>query len=126
MIPSNRSPQADGVENLQHSLRLFQDWFRDQMDRNGFGSKTFRMETESDGVTPAVHVVHVDPTDELLRANPWGDMSMAAMEAGVPLWAPGQVWLLVPEMHVQLRTDPSRAWWTAQPSVCRRKQASSW
>ena len=102
VIPSNRTPQPDGVENLQHSLRLFQDWFRDQMDRNGFGSKTLRIETESDGVTPAVHVVSVDPTDEVLRANPWDNISAAAMEAGIPLWDEGQVWLLVPEIHVQL------------------------
>ena len=69
VIPSNRTPQPAGGPNLQQSLQLLQDWFRDQMDRSGFGPKTIRIETEKDRVTPAVHVMHVNPTDDVIRAR---------------------------------------------------------
>ena len=52
LIPSNRTPHPDGVENLQTLMRWGQDWFRQGMERNGFGPKTFTYETEADGVTP--------------------------------------------------------------------------
>ena len=126
VIPSNRTPQPDGVENLQHSLRLFQDWFRDQMDRNGFGSKTLRIETESDGVTPAVHVVSVDPNDEVLRKSLGQHQYGRNGSRNSPLGR-GTGLAAGPRRSMSSsRTDPSRVWWTAQPSICRQKLASSW
>ena len=101
VIPSNRTPQADGVANLQYSMEVFQAWYRDQMERNGFGPKTFVYETEPDGTTPLIHVVNVAQTDDYLRGDIWGRVGQAAADAGVPIWASGQVWLLMPEIHVE-------------------------
>lgn len=100
VIPSNRSPQPDGVANLQHVVKTGQQFFKDQMEQNGFGPKTFTYETEADGVTPLIHVVHVTETDDYLRDDLWGRTSQAAMNAGVTLWAQGEVWILVPEAHL--------------------------
>src|SRR6185295_13999528 len=63
IIPSNRSPQSNAVSNLAHTLTIYQSWYRDQMVRNGFAPKTFRFETEADGVSPFIHVVEVTETD---------------------------------------------------------------
>lgn len=101
IIPSNREPQPNGLDNLRDSLRLYQDWYSDQMDRNGFGNLTFRLETEGDGLTPKVHLVQVPETDDYLRVDAWDRVGWAASAARVPLWSAGQIWLLVPEIHLQ-------------------------
>jgi hypothetical protein len=101
VIPSNRVPQSQGVANLQYIVRRYQEWYRDEMERNGFGAKTFLYETQPDGVTPQVHVVYVTETDADLRGDLWGRTLNAATAVGVPVWTPGQVWLLVAEAHLQ-------------------------
>ncbi len=105
VIPSNRNPQTDAVLTMQESLLVMQDWYSEQMDRNGFGDKTFWFETEADGVTPLIHVVDVVETDAELRAGDaidiWDNVLKAAINAGVSAWTPGEVWLLIPEIHVQ-------------------------
>ncbi|MGE5609441.1 MAG: PA14 domain-containing protein [Bacillota bacterium] len=100
IVPSNRTPQAHAVDSLQNTIQLYQNWYRDQMQRNGFGDKTFRLETCEDGVTPKIHVVNVEETDDYIRQDMWGKVSEVASKAGVPIWAEGQVWLLVPETHI--------------------------
>ena len=102
MIPSNRTPQPDGVENLQRSLRLFQDWFRDQMDRNGFNAKTLRIERNRTGVTPAVHVVSVDPTDEVLRQVPGTTLVWPQRKPEFPSGTRDRFGCWSPKLHVQL------------------------
>jgi hypothetical protein len=101
VVPSNRTPQDGAAASLRDGLRWMQDWYRVQMDRNGFGPKTVVFETESDGVTPKIYTVRVQATDADLRRNLWGGTLSAAGDAGVPLFADGQDWLLVPECHVQ-------------------------
>ena len=102
VIPSNRSAQASAVTNLRSTIRLINDWYRGQMYRNGFGSRTFLYETEADGVTPVVHVVPVIETDAYLRADIWGHTIDAAANAGIPVWADHNVWVLIPEIHLEL------------------------
>lgn len=101
IIPSNRMPQPDGAEHLASALLLVRDWFRDQMKLYGMGTKTFEYETEEDGVTPLVHIVQVTETDSFLRGDIYGRTLVAASNAGVSIWAIGEVWLLVPEIHIQ-------------------------
>ena len=72
VIPSNRTAQPDGVANLQHAIKVGQQFFKEQMEQNGFGAKTFVFETEADGVTPLIHVVNVAETDEYLRGDALG------------------------------------------------------
>ena len=101
VVPSNRTAQTDAVANLRYAVQVQQDWYRDQMERNGFGAKTFLFETQADGVTPLIHTIHVSETDDYLRGDIWNRVGQAAANAGVPIWTPGQVWLLVPEIHLQ-------------------------
>ena len=104
LIPTNRVAQADGVYKLQTTILAYQAWYRDQMERNGFGPKTFHVEAESDGRTPKVHVVDLAVGDAYLRGDLWGRTVSAASAAGVPVWASRQVWWLIPEAHV-LKAD---------------------
>lgn len=101
VVPSNRTPQSNAVARLQLALRRYQDWYRDQMDRNGFGPKSFRYETEADGTTPKVYVADVSATDEYLRGDIWGRTISAASGAGVPIWTSRQVWWLISEAHAE-------------------------
>jgi hypothetical protein len=106
VIPTNRTAQADGPENLRYLACLMQGWYNEQMDRNGFGSMTFDIETEADGVTPVVHIVNAAKTDIVMRGGGamdlWGNTQNAMIAAGHPMFVPGEAWLIVPETHEQL------------------------
>ena len=102
IIPTNRSAQAHAIASLRNAIVKYQSWYRDQMERNGFGSKTFRYETEPDGVTPKIYTVNVTETDAYLRGDLWGRTISAASAAGVPTWTAKQVWWLIPEAHLEL------------------------
>jgi hypothetical protein len=71
------------------------------MKHHGQGQKTFVYETEPDGVTLNVHVIHVAETDDYIREDIWGRTLSAVSNAGVSLWQPGEVWLFFVEAHVQ-------------------------
>ncbi len=101
VIPSNRSEQPRGVETIQYLVVTYQNWLRDQMRRHGQGPKTFVYETELDGVTPRVHVIHVADMDSYIREDTWGRTLNAVSNAGVSLWQRGEVWLFLVETHVQ-------------------------
>ena len=102
VLPTNRVAQPHAVEDLRHAIHLYQDWFREQMTKNGFGPKTFKMETEADGVTPKIHVIQVAQTDSALRGDLWGQRVIeAATAAGIPLGTPGEIWWMVPETHLE-------------------------
>jgi hypothetical protein len=105
VIPSNRTPQPNGVANIQHTMRIVHDWYGEQMWRWGYGYKSFRYETEDDGVTPRVYVIHVAETDEYLREALWDRAREAAYAAGATsIYDDGEVWVFFPETHVQLPT----------------------
>lgn len=101
IIPSNRSPQPDGVATLRHTVCLWHAWYAQEMYKYGFGSRSFDYETESDGRTPRIYVVPVSQTDEYLRGDVWNRVISAAAAAGVPVWTSGQLWVLVPEIHLE-------------------------
>lgn len=100
IIPSNRTPQPNAEVYLQHAIKTAQQWYKEQMEQNGFGVKTFLFETEADGITPLVHVVQVTETDDYLRGDIWGRTLQAAINAGLSIWASGEVWVVMPETHV--------------------------
>jgi hypothetical protein len=101
VIPQGRTPQSLATERLQDLMLGVQDWYGDQMERWGYGYKTFQMETLADGVTPLVHVVNTSRTAATIRGDVWGQTIPAAQGAGLPIWSSGQVWLLTPESHMQ-------------------------
>ena len=120
VIPSNRTPQPGAPESAavtaiapglvsrpDGSERL---WPQDDSDRDGEGSRHARCPCdacESDR--------RCDPRRSLVAT------SVAAIaEVGVDLETPGQVWLLVPEIHVQLPdgsidgTMVGGVWWNPE------------
>lgn len=101
IVASNRSAQPDAEAKLAHIVRYMQDWYRSEMERHGFGPKTFRYETESDGVNPKINVVKANVTDHYLRGDVWGRTIDVASQGGLSTWAAGEVWFLVPECHLQ-------------------------
>ncbi|NAS14031.1 malectin domain-containing carbohydrate-binding protein [Poritiphilus flavus] len=105
LIPSNRTPQAKGVEALQLIIRTGRDFFKKQMAHNGLPPKTFRYETKADGETPLIHVVHIPETDAQIEGNSdidaWNNKISAAINAGLGVWQRGEIWILVSETHMQ-------------------------
>jgi hypothetical protein len=102
VVPSNRVAQPQAVDNLRGLMQSVQSWYRDQMDRYGFGAKTFRLATEADGVTPRVRTVTTGVTDAQIQTDTWSQTISAAQGGGLSVWSSGQVWLLLPESHTQL------------------------
>jgi hypothetical protein len=106
VVPSNRTPQANYKENLQFAIEMAQTWFRDQMEQNGFGPKTFIFETEEDSPRPKIHLVNVPETDSYLRGNNGGELfertRLAAKNVGLTIDLEGEVWVLIPETQLQL------------------------
>jgi len=100
VIPSNRTMQDSAIEKLRYLVLIFQNWYQEQMERNGFGPKTFLFETEVDGVTPKINVVYALNTDDYYRTDPWTSVSQACQNAGLPVWSSGQVWMITYEAHV--------------------------
>ncbi len=100
VIPVDRAPQPLATQRLQELMLAVQDWYGDQMQRWGFGYKTFDLEMMPDGVTPLVHVVNTPRTAATIRGDVWGQTIPAAQAAGLPIWSTGQVWLLTPESHM--------------------------
>lgn len=106
VIPANRVPQTQGVQSFRGAMLLAQQWYRDQMALHGYGPRTFNIEMEADGVTPRVHVLHVEGSDALDdlggsdSAN-FQRVHASAGLAGLPLGQSGQLWMIVPESHRQ-------------------------
>ena len=67
-LPSDRSPQQDIDTKLDTLIREVQQFYADEMERHGFGGKTFTFETNVNGKA-AVHHVNGQFTDSHYRQN---------------------------------------------------------
>ena len=64
LIPANRTPQENAETILQDYVLRSQAWFQEQMERLGYGPKTFEYETDdSNGVLPKINIVNVSDLD---------------------------------------------------------------
>ena len=110
LIPSNRSPQPNASEALQNYILRIHDWMREQMERLGYGSKTFEYETESDGITPKINFAYSTNPDTSFHdpngGSRFNKILAGISEAGYPPWQWGEVLLVVAEIHQQ-RSDGS-------------------
>ena len=106
IVPSNRTPQADYKENLQFAVEMAQKWYRDNMEQNGFGPKTFIFETEENSPRSKIHLMNVPETDSYLRGSGAGDLynrtRVAAQNAGLSVGVSSEVWVLIPETLLQI------------------------
>ncbi|MCX7015530.1 MAG: hypothetical protein NTW86_23755, partial [Candidatus Sumerlaeota bacterium] len=99
LVPSNSVAQSGAVEKFQHNILQEQEWYRDQMERFGFGPKTFEFEKEEGSDRPMIHVVNAPNVDSYYAANPFNRLRVAAQNAGLPVMSPKQVWCIVGEIH---------------------------
>ena len=67
-LPSDRSPQQDIDTKLDTLIREVQQFYADEMERHGFGRKTFTFETDVNGKA-VVHHVDGQFTDSYYRQN---------------------------------------------------------
>ncbi len=104
VIPSNRVAQPNAISDLQVLFPAIQSWYADQMNRYGFGRKTFQFETLPDGVTPKVWSRTVAITDTQMRQDIYNNtLGTAAFGVG-PSNNPGSpktVWALFNEEHLE-------------------------
>ena len=104
VIPQNRTPQPNALGDMQSFMGIVQDWYAEQMDRFGFGPKTFELEMVGSSTTPTIHLINASVSDDYIREAVWGHTMDSAIANGFPMWTPGEVWFLVPESHTQ-QTD---------------------
>src|SRR5687768_2194338 len=64
VVPHERTAQSNAAENIAAMMRVTQNWYEEQMDRWGFGAKTFRFEG---GAGPIVHTVSTPTTAAQIR-----------------------------------------------------------
>jgi hypothetical protein len=98
VVPQDRTAQPRAAENIAAVMSATQAWYEEQMDRWGFGPKTFRFEG---GNAPVVRSVSAATTAAQIRTDIWGQTISAAQGAGLPIWSSGQVWFLISEAHQQ-------------------------
>ncbi len=55
-IPNDRSPEQDIDAKLDRLIKRVQQFYKDEMERHGFGRKTFRLETDAAEKTVVHHV----------------------------------------------------------------------
>ena len=48
-LPSDRPPRPDRIEALRQLIKDAQEFYADEMERHGYGRKTFGIETDTDG-----------------------------------------------------------------------------
>lgn len=105
VVPYNRTAQDNYQQNLQFAIEMAQVWYRDNMQQNGFGPKTFVYETEEGSKRPKIHMVNVPQSDSDLRGSNayelFENTKNAAKGAGLSVDSEGEVWLLIPETHLQ-------------------------
>ena len=56
-LPNDRPVRPDRIEALRQLIKDAQQFFADEMERHGFGGKTFTIETDKSG-EPVVHQIH--------------------------------------------------------------------
>jgi hypothetical protein len=110
MIPSNRLPQPDSVQQLKNFVIRMRAWYGEEMARLGYGFKTFNYETDVDG-TPKVNFAELKPPFILTPIpdayfkdsylNIWSKILDSINAVGFTPWKEGELLLVVAETHNQ-------------------------
>lgn len=114
IIPADRTPQPESEADMQAYLVRIQDWYREHMTRQDFGPKTFRFETEADGVSPKVNFCYDSTvTAAYLRADDVPESQKIGTQierlresmanCGYPGigWQENEAWILLAESHIE-------------------------
>ena len=74
-LPNGRPFRQEVVDSMKVTIRQIQTFYAEQMQAHGYGNKTFRFETDTQG-EPLVHRVNSQHPDSyyLDNTNPWPDI----------------------------------------------------
>ena len=67
-LPTNRLPQADIPNKIDQMLKDVQSFFADEMERHGYGRKSFEFEKNSDD-TAKVYLFEAETTDKYYKGS---------------------------------------------------------
>ncbi len=70
-VPSDCQPTPDRAERLFRVMKYVQDFYRSEMERNGFGSRSFGLEEETPGKLKLYEVYAPEPQAEYGRDSYW-------------------------------------------------------
>lgn len=110
VIPSDRQPLPDYQSKAAVLLSRIRSFYADEMEANGLGRTTFKLELTADG-RPAVHLLHSPMTAAVfadtgharyVTGKYWEHAFQAVVDAGFAPDHPGQVWLCFVEAQAQL------------------------
>jgi hypothetical protein len=104
VVPSNRTVPAGEAADVQALMLDVQSWYGDQMERFGFGEKTFLFDTTANGVTPKITIINAAATVATFRADVYGQTLTAATQAGISNFTPGSIWVFATDSQIQ---DPN-------------------
>lgn len=102
LIPNNRTPQPNARSLFQTFVLQTQEFIADQMDRHGFGRKTFGFKTESDGVTPVIDFHYAPHPDYYFHDFTGYDHYMNCLDylKSVDAIDTKKPYFLIPETHI--------------------------
>lgn len=104
--PKNQAPIAGYQERISSLMTEMQDFFREEMQRHGFGPMTFQMETNTSGA-PQIHTVTSSHSDTDSHYNVMNyvheDLLVKFKEIGLPEGSPCFIFVLAPQLEQQQR-----------------------
>ena len=78
-VPSNRSARSDAILRLRNFITEAQQFFANEMERHGYGRKTFTIETDNKG-QPIVHQIRGKFEEDYYNFNPTKNPEVALWE----------------------------------------------
>ena len=74
-LPRDRRPRPDINAQMDRLIKDIQTFYADEMERHGFGRKTFQFETDADGNAVVYHITgRDDDVDYHYSQNVWGEI----------------------------------------------------
>lgn len=99
-VPTDRQPMPQYEERLRTTMDFIQRFYAQEMQRNGYGSKTFRMERDAGTDQPVIRLVRGQHENAYYCANVWGRVMGEVIPAvpanGSTLLVFGQTWTVDP------------------------------
>jgi hypothetical protein len=121
VLPVDREPRPEATARIGALVKEMQRFYADQMERHGFGRKTFTYESDATG--PIVHTVRSRRTLAEITGNNadtyWNGVIAAAREGGLPVGRNNEIWFLVSGANRQQpngRSEPDHALGNKGPS----------
>ena len=115
VIPKDRSPQPGYEKNIKRMIGMIREFYAYEMDRQGFGRKTFNIESDATTNDPVIHLIKSPLTrDQFVGKGDvgyqggtfWENSVKSVSLAGFKAYTPKTIWLTLIEGQIQ-RPDGS-------------------